>query len=546
MILRLFLFTNLFFISNTVMAGSNYSKKFITTPFLKLSNEGSENPSGVEGKCNKEAYIDFLLYYKITLQDNCPHIGIQLESFANEVKQNNFTTCVIVSDYCNRNTAEPYLLLPSSEPCKDDLAWYFTVDENDCNKFFRKSQDELKCSASNLLPYINDNNRLNEFALKLNKGLNSNLFKVYSQKELNKNFVFSPLSVGAVVSMLYMGVTDKTTQNSIEKAFGYNFNEKEENIKKIVSLIKNIQFVKEVEVENNEIATKGIAFANGIWSTSVNFNQKYINDVQSCFNAEIKKVEQDKIVEVANKFIEENTLKLIKNMVPQGNYSDIFASANSLKLDWKTRFNKDQTSSSSENFTLLDGKKVKANMMSGSSIRVRYIENYHGNRIIVLPFNEEQGGANFIVVHPISNPKPVNPIEAFSKLDINKLIEEIYKHEELSATIKMPKFDIETTEPPLKEIINEKLSINFFDKEGLFKDITNDKLFKIVDATGKTVFKLNERGVEAASAAAVMTSRGAGPIEPLIEINSPFAFMIVHNQTKTIVYNGALFDPLQK
>ena len=69
----------------------------------------------------------------------------------------------------------------------------------------------------------------------------------------------------------------------------------------------------------------------------------------------------------------------------------------------------------------------------------------------------------------------------------------------------------------------------------------------IYDIIHKAFVEVNEEGTEAAAATAVIIGRetlSALPVEPILfRADKPFAFMIMHNPSNTVLFLGKMNDP---
>jgi serpin B len=118
----------------------------------------------------------------------------------------------------------------------------------------------------------------------------------------------------------------------------------------------------------------------------------------------------------------------------------------------------------------------------------------------------------------------------------------ISKMEPKQVDLYLPKFSFDKYFE-LSEILSEMGMKTAFNDEADFSGMTGNKDLKISKVVHKTFIKVEEKGVEAAAATAIVMNRKMGTnteIEETFKADHPFIFIIKENLTNTILFIGTL------
>ncbi|CAH8255905.1 unnamed protein product [Arabidopsis lyrata] len=325
--------------------------------------------------------------------------------------------------------------------------------------------------------------------------------KVISVVAKNSNFVFSPASINALLTML----------NAV--------------FREVASLVL---------VGGSESGGPKIAAVNGVWMEQSlpvdpsmkdlfeNFFKAAFAQVDFRFKGEQARME-------ANSWGSKHTNGLIKNLLPPGSVSSdtecIYGNTLYFKGAWQNKFNKSLTRD--KEFHLLNGTSVSVPFMHSSD--KQYITDYDGFKVLGLPFRQcgdtnrrfsmyfylpdKKDGLNDLLKRMASTP-------GFLESHIPE-----YKRE--VGEFRIPKFKIE---------FGFEVS-SAFDKPELLELVS-------VSLYHKAWVEIDEDGSKAMAITRFISSRGFGCYRKMNFVaDHPFLFMIREDKTGTVLFVGQIFDP---
>lgn len=244
-----------------------------------------------------------------------------------------------------------------------------------------------------------------------------------------------------------------------------------------------------------------------------------------------------------NEWVAAETLNRIRDLIPpQGITRDtalVIANAIHFKASWESPFSKISTRPGP--FQLPGGSAVEVPMMR-EKLHAS-CERADGRVLLALPYT----GRDFFFT--ILMPDAVSA--AASEADVSALVEAASKPV-MEIALAMPKFRIEPSTLPLGAAFKELGMARAFDIPRGSADFSRispkkpDDYVFISEIFHKTFLELDEDGTEAAAATAVgMISATMIPAEPppVVVIDRPFLFGIVHRPTGLLLFAGRCADP---
>lgn len=338
-----------------------------------------------------------------------------------------------------------------------------------------------------------------------------------------ENYMVSPTSFRAALALAVAGA-DTETKDELIRAMGFEtMDEVNAWYASVTQIITDFDIYMDEEkktfdqqkqwMDKDAKSPEGaLIMMNSVWNnTDLNgkFAKDYIKYVNKNYNAEAYDVTSNKFTEKANKWVSDGTnglIPTISNDLSQVNAALI--NTLYLKSSWVNAFEKYATAQ--DTFTTVNGDKVQKEFMNQED-HFRFYEDANG-KLVVLPLN---GGVDAVFV--LGEIEDVQ--DALSKASREDVI------------VKLPKFEVESA-------FAENEFIDFLQKRGAglaftdyadFSVMCPDTSWMISDIIQKTKIKVDEDGLEAAAATAVMMLESALMIEDEPKkfiADEPFKFYI--------------------
>ncbi len=368
----------------------------------------------------------------------------------------------------------------------------------------------------------NDNNN----TVSNNKDFATEFLKLENNKQ---NMIYSPLSIRYALKMLSDGANGNT-KKQIEEAIG------------------NLQLTKYNNIENV------LSLANGMYIRNTyaeyvkkDFENKLIKD----YDAEIK-YDEFKDANNINQWIEDKTLKIIKNMLSDNmvqNSDNVMLLINALAIDmeWEDAFDASETNG--EKFTLENGTEMLATMMNQetSSDNISYYKDEDITALTMDLKKYEDTQMEFIAIMPNNNLS--NYINNFTTDTLDNIVEKatLASETKKGLNIYIPKFsfdyDLKLKNDLIKMGITDVFDANVAD----LSNISSSKLYAN-DALHKANIDFSEKGVKAAAVTVFgIKNLAMADIEQLkpeeVRIDKPFLYVIRDKETKEIFFIGTLYEP---
>ena len=373
----------------------------------------------------------------------------------------------------------------------------------------------------------------------LTNNFNLDMIKLVNSRE-KSNYLISAYSMEIALNMLKDGASGETYKQ-IEKVVPKRdipiF-----NIDKRIS-VANAVFVKDEEKDN--------------------ISSKYINSLKTDYKADLiydKFTTPDKI----NNWVNEKTYGMIPKILDEMSKDFVLGLANAVAIDveWYTPFECESTSSA--NFTRLDGSKKNVEMMHESFSRnANYIKNENEEGVI-LPYvsytsdgekdydnKDTSTRLEFVAIMPtktdittyineLTNDKLNITLNGFKSLNSNQEL-----------MLGLPRFEYDYKD---EEFANDLMKLGITDMfdgdkadfSKMNSETSKNKLY-VSQAIHMTHISLNEKGTKAAAVTFFgMDKAIAMPVENeyiRITFDKPFMYMIRDTKTKEILFFGVVENP---
>ena len=365
--------------------------------------------------------------------------------------------------------------------------------------------------------------------------LQDTLFKEIVEKYKGENFIFSPLSLYQVLSLVLNGAAGET-QKEIFKVLFPDKDFDEQVIKDVNSNIEKI--IGDIESENNEQADNKVIFnnVNALFALEgINFLDKF-KKICTQYNTSYFNLES---VEQVNNFVEEHTNGKITDFLDSiGGVLFMIINALYFKGSWEKKF--DESLTTKRAFKNSNGTVMVDTMYQEYEDGLYYEDKKV--QMFSLPYAHNKLSYKMTIILPnekkYSSPMDYLNEEKLNFHDISSKLE--YKN---NIHLYLPKFK-NALKIDVKPLLM-KLGMNLaFTLEGDFSNLVDDSTH-ISEFFQKTYVDLNENGTEATAASVAIFVNSTGPIilddiQRYMHVNHSFIYMIESNEIKDTENNNIM------
>lgn len=373
---------------------------------------------------------------------------------------------------------------------------------------------------------------------------NTMSFKFLKEIYCGENLICSPLSLQYAIAMAANGASGETLQEIID-FLGYG----EEGIDALNEYSKTLlEQLPAVDLDVTLKVTDAL-LVNDDFPLLPSFKKT----VEESFYAAVDNMDFSDPQQIAariNEWAKRNTNGFIDKVIEPSEISADAVAYIMNALYFKAKWAGDEYSpmfreegTKSENFTLNDGKTIKAAMMRNT--RYHEYAEMDGYKVLVLPYANRK--FNMYILLPDENNIEglIEKLQTSSWTDILANLKE-----DAEVHVKLPKFNIENKHN-LNDALNglgvrkafEPASAEF---NGMFTP-KDDYYYWISKVIQKSRISVSEWGTEAGSVTVVemdgATDAGPGPKEVFFYADHPFVFIIGEDTSGTILFEGVVMQP---
>jgi serpin B len=359
------------------------------------------------------------------------------------------------------------------------------------------------------------------------------LFKNLASKNQDKNFISSPLSAHAVLSMAAYGAGGNTAvQMRQSLALPEDDTVGRAGFENLFDALNNTPNVT-LEVANKIYVQKGLKL-----------KAEYKQLTAGTFRSEAAEMDVSKpeeVVKDVNAWADEKTHHKINKILEQDDVTQdsrmFMLNAVYFKGNWKTKFDKKLTQDRPFHVNEKTEKQVPTMFINGNF--------YYGElpdlkaKFIELPYDNEDLKMVIIVPNEINGLKDIEEnLESFNQ---TRLASSGYNTDVL---LYLPKFKIEST-IPLEEPLKELGMTDMFNNAANFSGIAEEPL-KVAKVLQKAFIEVNEEGSEAAAVTVMIAMPGsAAPAVklPIFNVDRPSYFKIVDKKKSILLFSGHILEP---
>lgn len=372
------------------------------------------------------------------------------------------------------------------------------------------------------------------------------------------NVIVSPLSVSLALSMTYAGAQN-TTATEMAKALhfdapgldvhgGHNALSQALESRAASALAAAEKNAEQAGAEAPSPDDFRLHIVNSVWGDGTYaWEQPFLDTLAKSYGTGVYLADflhhyDDERIRI-NTWVSEETHDKINNLLPDGSLNDmtrmVLVNAMHLKLPWETPFSKTATAAGA--FAKADGTTVSADFMSQQQ-SFSYYEDDH-MQLVALPL----AGRDVSLV--VGLPKDtLDSLEASLDTAYWKTAWDGRGAREVA--IKLPKFSFTSDSVKLKDVFQSLGMTQAFDPDradfyGMCQQPPNDERLFISEIIHKAMTAVDENGVEAAAATAVIMAGGtSAPDDPVTMIvDKPFLVAIVDEPTGALLFLGHIGDP---
>ncbi|XP_073487046.1 leukocyte elastase inhibitor-like isoform X1 [Aquarana catesbeiana] len=376
----------------------------------------------------------------------------------------------------------------------------------------------------------------------------------------DKNIVFSPMSIGSALTMVYLG-----TKGNTEAQMSEVLNFKKSTEKKTCSLsqtkqqtlgfghIQNIPVAFEELFSNvNQPSNKYILkSANRLYSEkSFHIVQQYSQLIKKHFHAKIQSVDfahsADDVRKEINTWVEEQTESKIKDLLPENSVDSltrlVLVNALYFKGSWNVKFPEENTE---EKPFRLNKKKTKmvSMMFQSGKFNMFYIEDLK-TKVLEIPYVNNQ--LSMMILLPDDIKDNTTGLEQLHKELSYVNLKEWTNPDLMTPTdveLELPRFRLEENYD-LKSYLSKMGMSDLFEPQKADLTGISDKGDLYVSQIYHKVFvEVNEEGTEAAAATGAVATVRMRPIATKFQADHPFMFTILDKKTNVVLFLGELTSP---
>jgi len=374
--------------------------------------------------------------------------------------------------------------------------------------------------------------RSNSLAGQMNNSFAIDLYSHLVGKE--GNLFFSPTSIQTALEMTWAGAHGKTA-DEMAKALHLDAGVGGE---KLGALLQSLN-------ADGKQGGYELAVANALWGAKAYpFQPAFLARVERDFGGHLSDVDFVGDPEGARKTINDwvagQTHDKIRDLLPARSVDAytrlVLTNAIYFKAKWDLPFRKEATQDG--DFTLVDGKKVKAPLMHQTK-HFRYAED-DSVQVLELPYGHGD------LAMQVFLPKSPDGLAAFEKgMTAQRLAALIGQLKSENVNVTLPRFNVHRSYelgPVLQEM---GMKLAFDGDQADFSGMTTAERVAISKVIHKTFVNVDEDGTEAAAATAVIMMAGSAfrPIPPKVfTADHPFVFAIVHQKSGAMLFMGRLAE----
>jgi serpin B len=379
------------------------------------------------------------------------------------------------------------------------------------------------------------------------EGTNRFAFDLYRQlasspDSSGKNIFFSPYSISSALAITYEGARGTTA----------------DEIRSVLHFPANGTLMREGFAATDARLNRGsdnytLRTANALWAEETyQFLPEYVDVAGRWYGANVTNLDfrnnPDGSRAIINRWVEEQTEEKIRDLLPAGSIDAltrlVITNAIYFKGTWAEQFDPNETTD--EEFRVGPNETVQVRMMqrTDEDAVFGYAET-DALQVLEMPYAHGNGTELSMLV---LLPKGDNLTAVEERLDADMVAELRDSLDSQRVRVYFPKFKLET-EYSLPRVLAAMGMPTAFTGDADLSGMDGTRDLFVSDVVHKAFVDVNEEGTEAAAATGVVVNLVSAPIEdtvPVFRADHPFVFMIVEEDSGTVLFMGRVADPGNK
>ncbi|XP_043075915.1 leukocyte elastase inhibitor-like [Puntigrus tetrazona] len=367
------------------------------------------------------------------------------------------------------------------------------------------------------------------------------LYRTLSESDAGGNMFFSPLSISAALSMVYLGARGDTAKE-MEKVLSFS------SVSDVHSHFETL-----TSAINRPSASYILRLANRLYGEKTfSFLPEYLDSTLKLYHADLQAVDfigaSEKSRQLINKWVEEQTENKIKDLLKPGMVTGmtrlVLVNAIYFKGNWMHTFKAIETKEMP--FKIKQNEHQPVQMMyQKKTFPFRYIPESK-LKVLELPYKQEE--LSMLILLPDEAQDGSDPLlKLESELTLNTLLDWTRRDKmamQMDIRVHLPRFKLEV-QSSLSEILQKMgMSSVFQETKADLTGMSSQDGLSVSAVIHKAFVEVNEEGTEAAAATAVCLRTCAFRLEfESFTADHPFLFFIRHNSTNSILFFGRFRGP---
>ncbi|XP_059354673.1 leukocyte elastase inhibitor-like isoform X2 [Carassius carassius] len=366
------------------------------------------------------------------------------------------------------------------------------------------------------------------------------LYRALSASNAEGNMFFSPLSISAALSMVYLGARGETYEEMAKVLSFSSVSDVHSHFETLTSTI------------NSPSASYILKLANRLYGEKTfSFLPEYLESTLKLYHADLQAVDfigaSDESRQLINKWVEEQTENKVKDLLKPGMLTGmtrlVLVNAIYVKANWMHTFKATETKEMPFKINQNESRPVQM-MYQKKLFTFRYIPEYEV-QVLELPYKQKE--LSMLILLPNETQDGSDPLlKLESELTLDKVLDWTKRDKmamQMDTVVYLPKFKLEV-ESSLSEILQKMgMSSVFQETKADLTGMSSKGGLFLSAVIHKALIEVNEKGTEAAAATACTVMLCCGIITKPFIADHPFLFFIRHNPTNSILFLGRFRGP---